>query len=130
MTGTNLVFDSSAWVEYFRASKIGEKVWKLIDTGGNTILTTNIAAAEVISIMKRLGYDYQSAAIGIRALSIPAKETQEDYLKAGERHIEMKEKFGDVSLADTIIAVIAEKNNARIVTKDFHLKSSNSIFLE
>ncbi|MCR4369279.1 MAG: PIN domain-containing protein [archaeon] len=131
MTRANkTIIDSSAWIEYFRATQQGEKARKILEESRQKIITPNIVAAEVTSKMKRVGENYEAAIQAIKSLSIPAEETQEDYINAGTRHAELRKKHPGISLADAIILTIAEKNRAKILTKDAHLAGKNTILLK
>ncbi len=121
--------DSSAWIEYLEATALGPQVTKIIEREDNIIMTPNIVAAEVISRVLRKGKNGALAASAIQALSVPAAEDQNDYFKAGEKHSKLKQAINGISLADAIILTLAERNSAKIVTKDYHLKGKNTIFI-
>ena len=123
------IVDTQTWIEYFKGSKEGARARSFIDGKNNTVLTPNIVSAEIVSKMKRLGENYENGINAIKNLSITPIENQDIYFEAGILHAEMREKLGNISLADAIIIIIAEKNNAKILTKDFHLKGKNTILL-
>ena len=129
MIENRFLMDSSAWIEYFRATALGAKVKNIIEGGENIVLTPNIVAAEVVSKIARSGEETEKAVEAIRNLSVPAEEKQSYYLEAGKLHSAMKKQFENISLADSIIKVLGEKNNANIITKDAHLKGKNTIFI-
>lgn len=124
-----IVIDSSAWIEYFEKTRSGIQAAKYIDDENNRLIVPNIVSAEVVSKIIRKGKDPGIAILAIKTLSVPATEEQDDYIKAGKEHPKLKAKSKNISLADAIIKVIAEKNNAKILTKDFHLKGKNTILL-
>ncbi|HZX20574.1 MAG TPA: PIN domain-containing protein [archaeon] len=126
----NFLMDSSAWIEYLDASPLGAKVTKYLENKKYTIITPNIVTAEVISKAARKGKDAGIAIQAIKTLSRESKENVRDYIKAGLSHAEMRKSHSNISLADAIILVLAEKNKAKIITKDYHLKGKNTIFLE
>lgn len=129
MHGYSYLIDSSAWIEYLNETPAGKKTAEIIEKPGNTILTPFIVSAEVISKISRSGENEEYAVNAIKSLSIPADEEIEDYFKAGKMHAELRKSFKGISLVDALIKVLAEKHNAKIVTKDFHLKGKNTVFL-
>ena len=130
LTENKYVVDSSAWIEYLRGSELGIKVKSIIEDRSNTCLTPNIVAAEVISKVIRANEDEEKAIQAIKTFSSPLEGYQEIYFEAGKLHPELRKMFKNIGIADVIIKIFAEKNNARIITKDLHLKSKNAIFLE
>ncbi|MFH1751447.1 MAG: PIN domain-containing protein [archaeon] len=129
MTEHNLLMDSSAWIEYFNGTKPGQKVKELIENEKYLVLNPNIVAAEVTSKIARFGGNVEKAITAIKTLSIPVREDQELFFEAGKQHFHLKKKFKNISLADSIIKTIAEKNNAVIVTKDRHLNGKKTILI-
>lgn len=129
MTENRFLVDSSAWIEYFRATAVGAKVKSIVENSENTILTPNIVTAEVISKILREGEETEKIISAIKTLSVPAEENQSYYFEVGKEHFLMKKNFKNISLADAIIKVLGEKNNARIITKDIHLKGKNTFFI-
>ena len=126
---TLVVIDSSAWIEYlyqFDKYKLAQKV---IEDEKNTLVTPGIVAGEVISKTTRQGLNASIAEDAIKNLSISASETQDDYFEAGKKHALLRKKDKSVSLADAIILTIAERMNAKILTKDSHLKDPRTIML-
>jgi len=130
LTRYRLMFDSSAWIEHFEGSKIGEKVGELISDDSNEIMTPNIVALEVISKLIRKNMHPGLAKQAIQDNCIPVEENMEDYFEIGELHAELRKKFQNISMSDAIIIFLAKKHNATIVTKDFHMKGQNTIYLK
>lgn len=125
-----ILIDSSAWIEYLEESSLGIKAAKYIDNKKNILITPNIVAAEVISKVARKGKDTEIPILAIKTVSSRARESSADYIQAGLKHAQLRKKHPNISLADAIILVLAEKNKAKIITKDYHLKGKNTIFLE
>ena len=129
MTRYRFVLDSSAWIEYIRGTKIGEKVKAIAEDSQNTLLTPAVVCTEVISLAARSGDDPEKAERIIRELSFQPDEKWDYFFEAGKRHFEMRKKHKEISLVDAAVKVIAEKNNATLVTKDFHLQGDGAIYL-
>ena len=124
-----IVIDSSALIEYFEKTKSGIRAAKYIDNENNRLIVPNIVCAEVVSKIIRKGKDPNIAIQAIKTFSVRAEEEREDYFKAGTEHPKLKAISENISLADVVIKVIAEKNKAKILIKDAHLKGKNTILL-
>ncbi|MBU0635810.1 PIN domain-containing protein [Candidatus Micrarchaeota archaeon] len=129
MTGNKFVIDSSAWIEYLRGTVKGKKISLLIEDTKNSILTPNIVSVETISKIAREKGDVEGTINAILNLSLPPTESRQDYVNAGLKHARLKKIHKNISMPDAIILTLAEKNNAKIVTLDHHLKGKNTVFL-
>lgn len=123
------VFDSSAWIEYLRGTPAGKTVAAILENDKNAVLTPNIVAAEVISKMARKHGPVVESVESISNQSVPPLETRHDYFLAGQLHAQLRKTMKNISLADAVILTLAEKNNAKLVTKDSHLKGKNTVFI-
>lgn len=123
------VFDSSAWIEYLRGTPAGKTVAAILENEKSVVLTPNIVAAEVVSKMTREHGPVAESIESISNQSIAPLETRHDYFLIGQLHAELRKTMKNVSLADAVILTLAEKNSARIVTTDQHLKGKNTVFI-
>ncbi len=124
------LIDSSAWIEYFEGSKLGSIVRQILNDGSSVVYLPSIVITEVTSKLIRKGMDASNVLNEMSMLSVPAIEKQSYFFEAGELHAKKKITSKNFPTADAIIQVIAEKNNAKIVTKDQHLVGANTILLE
>ena len=129
IAGSRFVIDSSAWIEYLEGFPPGKKAAEIIEKEGTIIITPRIVMAEVYSKTLRWGGDAEKAKTIIESFSAPFDEDNETYFIAGRIHAELKKKSKNTSLADAIVLAIARRNNAKLVTKDFHQKGPNTIFI-
>ena len=127
--GSRFVIDSSAWIEYLEGSHQGKKAAKIIEGEAHIIITPKVVMAEVYSKTLRSGGDPEKARSIIEDYSAQFDEDNETYFLAGRLHAELKKKFKDMSLADAVVMAVAKKNDAKIVTKDFHLKGGDAIYI-
>ncbi len=126
-----IVFDTSAWIEYFIGSQKGEKVNEYLSDSKNEILTPFIVLLELSyksekenwSIEKYLKFiKSKSTIVGINDLFI---------LEFGKIYNNMKKRNKDIGLADAVILTTSKLKNAQILTSDFHFhKESNAIILK
>ncbi len=118
------LIDSSAWIEYFTASKKGQPLHSLL-SGNEPLLVSSLNLFEIY--YKFLKYSREEAEekrvfISTRAEVIPPDKeivVQAAHLKLN-RHL---------SLADSIIWATAEKHNARLVTADLDFKGYKNLEL-
>lgn len=118
------VYDTYAWVEYFRGSEKGAIVKQLLDTRGG--YTPSIVLAEIARKYRREGFDTND--ILKRLLFIESKTEivsidVEVSLKASEAYLELlelskKRKLRTPSLADAIVYSIAMLKQDKLVTGD------------
>lgn len=128
--GSNVfVIDSSAWIEYLEGFQYAEKAARIIEREEITIITPKIVMAEVCSKTIRHGGNPEKAKEIIESFSAPLSEDNDTYFLAGKIHAQLRKKFDNISLADAIVLAVTEKNNAKLVTKDFHQKGKNTVYL-
>ncbi len=127
---TIYLLDSSAWIEYFEGSKLGSIVRQIINDNESIVYLPSIVITEVTSKLIRKGLDASSVLKEMSMLSLPAVEKQDYFFEAGKLHAEKRLLSKNFPTADAIIQVLAQKNNAKIVTKDHHLIGPNTILLE
>ena len=123
------LIDTSAWLEYFRGTKVGQKVKEIVEDRDKTCMHCNIIMAEIASKATRDGQDLEKIFASVRSLSKEAEESKNDYWEAGLLHGKFLKEGFEMSLADAIIAVVAKRNQCKIVTKDFHLKKFDSVIV-
>lgn len=116
-----VLIDSSAWIEYFFGTNKGLKVREIFSNQNYELFTPKIVISEVISKLTRTNFNPTKAFEAINNLSLPAKETNEIYFKAGQIHAEQFEK-NKISMADSIIMAIAKENKYKILSFDKHFE--------
>ena len=117
-----IVFDSYAWIEYFRGSEEGEKVDEFIKSKIE-IITPTIVIAELSDKYRRLDKEEEwkerRKFISLRSKIVPL--TSETADKAGKIKKVKREEFNDFLLADGMILAIAELEEALVLTGDPHM---------
>lgn len=132
MSEQKVVVDSYAWIEYFRGSKKGEKVQQIIENPEVDVITPSIVIAEVVSSIEREKKDsetpYQHMILTSRVDPLSAERAK----KVGRKHALLRQKIRDFGMADTVVLITAEENNAKIITGDPHFKGMREVglFLE
>ena len=115
------VLDSSAWIEYFEGSNIGEKVNKIIESD-NEIYVLAVNIGEIISMLKRNSKDFKTAYESIVKRAKIVDITPRIAKDSGILHAEKRMKNSSFSLADSFIINAAKAIKAKVVTKDLQFK--------
>jgi predicted nucleic acid-binding protein len=130
------VIDSYAWIEYFRASKLGEIAKTYIeseDSATPTIVVSEISRKLLSEI--ELGNETREGRLKrlefIRATTQIIDLDFEIAAEAGELDLEMKKKIKGWGLADSIILSTARSASAKVVTGDEHFRGlDETIFIK
>jgi predicted nucleic acid-binding protein len=116
-------FDSWAWVEYFRGSRAGEEVKRLLE-GGEVLFTPSICLAEIRAKYLRVGRDpserlgfikSRTSVIGVDA-------------RVAEAAAKLKLEFG-LHLVDAIILSCARSSGSDLVTGDRHFRGLQGVVM-
>ena len=123
------VFDSYAWIEYFRGSVKGEKVKEFVENRRG--VTPIIVIAELSAKYHKEHWDFWNEDLHfIIAKSVIHDLSLDIANKAGETRMEMRKKIPNFGLADAIILETGAKINAPILTGDPHFKDlPNTLYL-
>ena len=132
----NYVIDTYAWIEYFKASEMGEAAKPYIE-GGRSI-TPIIVVAEISRKLLRdiaLGNETQEGRLKrlefIRATSRIMELDFEGAVQAGEINEELRGQAKGWGLADSIVLCIARSLNGKVVTGDEHFRElSDVVFIK
>ncbi len=121
-----VLFDTYAWIEYFRGSEEGETVRKYIESG-TEILSPTIVLAELSDKYRRTGKEKQweenrKEIVELRSRIVTLSPDSAD--EAGAVKDEMREKYGDYPLADGMILSIAQEKKCKVLTGDKHMRKS------
>ena len=119
-----VLIDSWAWIEYFKGSKAGEQVKKLIEDSEERAVISAITIAEVYGWILR-SYDEEVAEEKRAAMRERAFVYDVDDDTAVEAaKIKHQKKWG---LGDAIVYATAKKSEATIVTGDPHFKNLEQV---
>lgn len=124
----NILLDSSALIEYYFGTGLGEEVRKWIEKS-EIVFAPNVVIGETVSKIIRLGLD-PSPLISVIGQYAAPLELPEYFIEAGKMHAQLRKKGLNVSLIDVILVVLSEKNHAKFLTKDAALAGPNTIMLK
>ena len=124
-----IVFDTYAWIEYFKGSETGKKVNQILESQENEIFTSIMNIAEISSKLRRENSDVELPYKIITNLSKIFFINVEFTKEAGILHAEMRKKFKDFGLIDSMILLTTRKLDAKILTGDPHFKGFKEAIL-
>ena len=123
---SKVLFDTYAWIEYFRGSEEGEVVKKYIESDFE-VLTPTIVLAELSDKYRRIGKgvqweDDRREIVELRSRIVTLSSDSAD--GAGMLKKEMRKEYGDYPLSDGMIMCIAKESGCKVLTGDKHMRES------
>ena len=119
MSDQKILVDTSIWIEYFRNN---EKYGSLIDDSLNLeeIVITGLIISELLhGVKSSKEYDMLSSSI----VAVPYIECiYEDWINTGKILYDLKKRGISIPLTDVLIAYIAIRSSASVLTLDKHFK--------
>ncbi|MBI2451900.1 PIN domain-containing protein [Candidatus Pacearchaeota archaeon] len=123
-----IVFDTSAWIEYFEGSSKGKTVDKYLKE--SEVITPSIALLELSYKADKKGWDIRKHLNFIKLKSTIAGINESFVLNFGRIYNQSKKEIRDFSLADAVILTTSKIHKAKILTEDSHFSSfDNSIII-
>jgi predicted nucleic acid-binding protein len=119
----NVTFDSSAWIEYFAGSELGQIVRSYIDDK-NVIYTSSISLMEIKSKYQREKMHWNDRIKFIMESSIIVEMDDTLALAAAD----FRTKSGLHSM-DAIIYATASLTKSKLITKDTHFKTLKNVIM-
>lgn len=120
-----ILFDTYAWVEYFRGSAKGEKVHKFLKK--EEILTPSIVLVELSCKAFKEDWNFVKCLEFIKTKSLIVDLNEELIINIGKVYCEMRKKKPHFSLPDSIILCTAITEKAKILTGDKHFKGMREV---
>ena len=128
----NFIIDTYAWIEYFKASKMGETAKQYVESERS--VTPMIVVSEVsrklakdIEIGNETVEGRQKRLNFIKAMSRIIELDFETAVKAGEVNSQLESQAKGWGLADSIIFCTAKKLNGKVITGDEHFRSLKDV---
>ncbi|TAL54651.1 MAG: PIN domain-containing protein [Nanoarchaeota archaeon] len=123
-----LIFDTSAWIDYFQGSKRGEKVRAIIESE-EKIGTPSIVLFEFAAKASLVGIDVKNHIDFIKQRSSILSLDENLVFPTGKIYAKFREQNKKISLPDCMIIATAERINSKIVTCDLDFKDVNNVLL-
>jgi|SRR5208282_1809472 len=132
----NYIIDAYAWIEYFKASKMGETAKEYIESEHS--VTPTIVVAEISRKLRKdiaLGNETREGRLRrlefIRATSRIVELDFEIAIEAGGISEDLKVEMKGLGLADAIVLCTARSLKGKVVTGDEHFRHlENVIFVK
>ena len=116
-----VIFDSSAWIEYFAGSKKGKKVKEFLDKNEN-VLTLSVCLMEIKNKYIREGHEFENQIKFICSVSSIIDINKEMALKGAE----IKQKY-KLYTVDALIYSASQLQKATLLTGDHHFKDLKNV---
>lgn len=114
--------DAHAWIEYLDGSPRGARVRDHLENPENTLVTSPVTLAEIVSKFLRTRRDPKVAVTAVESnSSVPTVGPVLARL-GGEVHAEVKKHKPDFGLADAFVLATARSRSSRVLTGDPHFK--------
>lgn len=120
-----ILFDTYAWIEYFRGSSKGKKVQKYLKS--EEILTPTIVLVELSCKAAKEEWDFAKCMEFIKTKSLILHLNEDIILNIGKVYSEMRKQEPHFSLPDAIILSTAIDEKAKIFTGDKHFQSLKEV---
>ena len=116
-----VIFDSSAWIEYFAGSKKGKKVKEFLDKNEN-VHTLSVCLMEIKNKYIREGHEFENQINFICSISSIIDINREIALKGAE----IKQKY-KLYTVDALIYSASQLQKATLLTGDHHFKDLKNV---
>jgi predicted nucleic acid-binding protein len=128
----NFIIDTYAWIEYFKASEMGETAKEYIES--ERAITPTIVVSEISrKLQKDIGLGNETSEGRLRRLEFIRATSRivdldfETAVEAGEISEELKHQARGWGLADSIILCIARSLKGKVVTGDEHFRQLDDV---
>jgi predicted nucleic acid-binding protein len=124
-----IIFDTSAWIEYFLDAKNADMVEEFLSN--SEIITPSIVLLELSYRADKEKWNIKEVLSFIKIKSEIKGINEDLILNFGKLYNETKNRVKNISLADCIILATAKLENCRILTCDKHFSIyENSIIIK
>ena len=114
--------DAYAWIEYLDGSSRGTKVRDILESPQNSIITSTITLAELVSKYVRNRRDPKVVISAVESNSTLQHADPQLAILAGEVHAEERRHKKDFGLADAFVLATARTKSSKVLTGDPHFK--------
>jgi predicted nucleic acid-binding protein len=114
------LFDTWAWVEYFKGGKRGERVRAILEN--EEICTSSISLAEISKWVYENGADFGPFLAEIKNHSVLIPLEEDILIGSGWKYVELRKTRKTIGLIDVIIYTTARNHELIVVTGDEDFK--------
>ena len=121
------IIDTYGWIEYFKGSKKGEIVEKIINNNKNKTITLECCIAEIMLYCLRNNFEFSRALHLIKTNSYVFPVSIDTWLDAARIKFEIRKNRPGFGIIDAILISKQKENKAKIVSGDSHFKGLKGI---
>ena len=115
---TNIILDSSAWLEYFFGTEKGDKIRRHIAQADDFSPITGVTVAEVCKRYLREGRSADMALTALKAMTTLVPLDYELGLETARIVVQHRKRSPKFSTADAHMVALARRRHAKIITCD------------
>lgn len=123
------LLDSSAWIEYFAGTSLGEKVKEIVEKEETLIATCILSIAEISDKFSKEEEKFDKFLIFIKNRSSIVDLTLSSCSGAGKLKAERRTTKKEFSLVDAVIYLAAKENSCTLITKDDDFDGMDKVVL-
>ena len=123
------LLDSSAWIEYFSGTPIGEKVKSILEGEDTAIVTCMLSIAEISDKFSKENEKFDRSLAFIKSISPVVNLTLNSCSEAGKLKAQRRKTKKEFGLVDAIIYLTAKENSCILLTKDDDFENMDDAIL-
>ncbi|MFA4819388.1 MAG: PIN domain-containing protein [Candidatus Aenigmatarchaeota archaeon] len=123
------MLDSSAWIEYFAGTAMGEKVKEFLENEETTIAICLLSIAEISDKFSKENEKFDKSLAFIKSASSIANLTLKSCSEAGKLKAERRKIKKEFGLVDAITYLTAKENSCILVAKDDDFENMDNVIL-
>ncbi len=120
-----IIFDTYAWIEYFRGTSKGKVVEKFLKS--HEILTPVLVLAELSCKAAREKWSFGKLLEFIKARSLILSIDEKIVTRTGHLYTKVRAQIKNFGLIDSIILATSQIEKADVLTGDPHFKSFENV---
>ena len=121
------MLDSSAWIEYFAGTPLGDKVREIVEK--EETATCILSVAEISDKFSKEKEKFNRFLIFIKNTSSIFNITLHSCSEAGKLKAERRAVKKEFGIVDAIIYLTAKENSCILITKDGDFENMNNVIL-
>lgn len=125
------IIDTYAWIEYFKGSKQGLIVKRLLDNSNNKFITIECCISELMGFSLKNALDFDKLYSILRKNSIILPVMRDLWINAAKIRFDLRKTIKNFGLIDSILVAKQQELKCKIVTGDLHFENlKNIVYLE